>query len=85
MNAIELQRKIETSGLPDGPQWVNRFEINSESSDRVYIVSQNKKKRYWACSCPGFRIRRADGRKCKHLVACGLPCFEKPHEVGKLQ
>lgn len=63
--------------LPDSDQWVNRFEIHSESSDRIYVVAQNKKKRHWACSCPSWRVRRS----CKHLTAIGLPAFEKPHEV----
>lgn len=63
--------------LPDSDQWVNRFEIRSESSDRVYVVAQNKTKRHWACSCPAWRTRRA----CKHLRSMALPEHEKPHEV----
>jgi hypothetical protein len=54
--------------LPDNDQWTNRFEIESESSDRIYIVSQNKKTHEWGCSCPGWRTRR----KCKHLSALNL-------------
>ena len=63
--------------LPDSDQWVNRFEIRSESSNRVYIVSQNREKRHWACSCPGWKIHR----KCKHLRTLALPAYERPHEV----
>lgn len=63
--------------LPDTDQWINRFEIHSESSNRIYIIAQNKKKRHWACSCPAWRIHR----KCKHLSALNLPAFEKPYEV----
>ena len=63
--------------LPDNSQWENRFEVRSASSNRIYIVSQNKNKRHWGCSCPGWRTRR----KCKHLTALGLPPHEKPHEV----
>ena len=51
--------------LPDkGDGWINRFEIKSESSDRLYTVSQNTKQGHrWECSCPAWRTRR----KCKHL------------------
>jgi len=63
--------------LPDLDQWVNRFEIRSESSGRIYIVSQNKAKRYWGCSCPGWRTNR----KCKHLETLALPIKERPYEV----
>lgn len=63
--------------LPDNDQWENRFEIRSESSSRVYVVSQNIKKRHWGCSCPSYRVRRA----CKHLRAIGLPENEAPYEA----
>lgn len=67
--------------LSDNAQWTNRFEIHSESSDRVYVVSQNIKKRHWGCSCPGYRIHR----QCKHLSAIGLPALEKPYEVNVIK
>lgn len=70
---------IENSGLPDNAQWTNRFEVRSESSNRVYIVSQHIVKRHWGCSCPGWRTRR----KCKHLTTVGLPILEKPHEIER--
>lgn len=63
--------------LPDNDQWTNRFEIKSESSNRIYVISQNKKKRFFGCSCPGWRTQR----KCKHLSALNLPAYEKPYEV----
>lgn len=59
--------------------WINRIEIRSESSDRIYVVSQHATKRHWGCSCPGWRAHR----KCKHLQRLGLPCGEKPFEVEK--
>jgi hypothetical protein len=59
--------------------WVNRVEIKSETSDRVYVVSQHAEKRFWACSCPGWRSHR----KCKHLTRLGLPNHEQPFEVKK--
>lgn len=74
---LPVLRIVGLDVLPDNDQWTNRFEIHSESSDRVYVISQNKKKRHWGCSCPAWRIHR----KCKHLAAIGLPAFEKPFEV----
>ena len=66
--------------LPDNKQWTNRFEIKSETSDRVYIVSQNKAKGHWGCSCPSWRTRRT----CKHLKALGLPESEEPVPIAVL-
>ncbi len=63
--------------LQDNEQWTNRFEIKSESSNRIYVVSQNKKKRHWGCSCMGWKRFR----HCKHLGALNLPAYEKPFEV----
>jgi len=63
--------------LPENGQWINRFEIRSSSSNRVYVVAQNKTKRHWACSCPSYRTRRF----CRHLAALSLPAGERPHEV----
>ena len=63
--------------LPDNDLWKNRFEIKSESSNRIYVIAQNKSKKHWGCSCPAWRIRRT----CKHLATLNLPAFEKPMEV----
>lgn len=63
--------------LPDLRGWTNRFEIRSESSDRIYIVSQNIENRHWGCSCPAWRTRR----QCKHLAALLLPAHEQPYEA----
>jgi hypothetical protein len=65
------------AALPDKNQWQNRFEIHSESSDRVYVIAQHKEKKHWGCSCPAWRVHR----KCKHLSAVGVPNYEKPFEV----
>lgn len=62
--------------LPDVDQWQFRFPVRSETSERLYIISQNKKKGHWGCSCPGYRIYRS----CKHLTAVGLPGHEQPFE-----
>lgn len=64
----------EKDFLPDNAQWKNRFEIHSETSNRVYIISQNIKKGHMGCSCPGWKRHR----NCKHLAALGLPGHEVP-------
>ena len=64
----------KSEALPDNKLWKNRFEIHSESSDRVYIVAQNIDKGHMGCSCPGWRRYRT----CKHLSALGLPGHETP-------
>lgn len=69
--------KLRQVRLPDLGQWTNRFEIKSQSSNRLYVVSQHKDRRHWGCSCPGW----ITGRKCKHLAALGLPPHEKPYEL----
>jgi hypothetical protein len=59
----------QNAKLPDNAQWTNRFEIHSQTSDRVYIVAQNKSTGKWGCSCPAYRTRRY----CKHLLdGCNL-------------
>lgn len=58
-------------------QWINRTEIKSETSNRVYVVAQHTEKRSWGCSCPGWRRHR----RCKHLQRLGLPNSEEPFEV----
>ena len=63
--------------LPDNDQWENRFEIRSETSNRVYTVAQHKRGRYWGCSCPGWKAHR----KCKHLTAVGVPNNQRPYEA----
>ena len=63
--------------LADNDQWQFRFEVHSETSDSVYIIAQNKKKRHWGCSCFGYRRFR----RCKHLESVGIPTNEKPYEL----
>ena len=75
---LSIKNKV---ALPDKGQWQNRFEIESESSNRVYVIAQHKTERHWGCSCPGWRIRR----HCKHLNALGLPCHEQPFEVNLIK
>lgn len=77
VNLPALRKPPGSITLSDNAQWTNRFEIRSESSDRIYIIAQNIKKRHFACSCPGYKRFR----HCKHLDNLGLPGYEKPHEV----
>lgn len=63
--------------LPDNDQWQFRFNVESESSNRLYVIAQHKKKKHWACSCPGWKRHR----HCKHLQAIGVPGYEQPYEV----
>lgn len=56
--------------LEDNAQYTNRFEIASESSNRLYVVAQSKGTGEWSCSCPGWIIKKAGKeRTCKHLQA----------------
>jgi hypothetical protein len=66
--------------LPDNDKWQFRFEIRSQSSNRVSTIAQNRKGRFWGCSCPGWKTRR----RCKHLTELGLPGDQKPYEVNLL-
>lgn len=77
---MALANMIAESTLSDNKQWTNRFEIRSETSDRLYIIAQHKANRHWGCSCPGWRRHR----NCKHLMAVGLPSLEEPHEVERI-
>ena len=67
----------EDRRLPDNAQWKNRFQIKSESSERLYTISQSKSGKFWGCSCPGW-IRH---KSCKHLSALGLPGHYTPFEA----
>lgn len=70
---LRINRHVQ---LPDSGQWQFRFEVRSESSNRVYVISQHKNGKYWGCSCPGWITHR----RCKHLDAIGLPGNQKPYE-----
>lgn len=69
MSNLTVRKPNGSVALPDNDQWTNRFEIRSESSNRIYVVAQNKKTGKWGCSCPGYLSKR----KCKHLISgCDL-------------
>jgi hypothetical protein len=64
------------ASLPDTSTHVNRFEIKSQTSDRVYTIAQSKTGRWWSCSCNGWLRHKS----CKHLKALGLPGQHQPFE-----
>lgn len=64
--------------LPDNDQWRFRFEIRSETSNRIYTIAQHIKGKYWGCSCPAWKRYR----KCKHLTAMGIPNHQQPYECA---
>lgn len=70
-----------STSLPDTDQWINRIEIKSETSNRIYTVAQNRVGRYWACSCPAGKTRK----NCKHLEKMGLPGGHTPFEPSVAQ
>lgn len=74
MNKLQI---LQQEKLPDNACWENRFEIKSETSNRIYIIAQSKTGRYWGCSCPAWKIYK----KCKHLNNLQLPCYQKPFEL----
>jgi hypothetical protein len=62
--------------LPDLRGWTNRFEIKSQSSNRLYTVAQRESDGTFGCTCPGWIIQKRDKitgllkpRDCKHLRA----------------
>lgn len=63
--ALAIRLPVGVVALPDNKQWVNRFEILSETSNRIYVVAQRRTTGEWGCSCPGWRAHR----HCKHLRA----------------
>ena len=69
MSDIIIRMPAGGVSLPDNAQWTNRIQIRSESSNRIYIVAQNKESGRWGCSCPAYCSRRY----CKHLLnGCNL-------------
>ncbi len=76
--ALVLKVNIpEDRRLPDNDQWTNRFQIKSESSEKLYTIAQNKSGLWWGCNCPGF-IGRGGKQQCKHLRELELPGNHQP-------
>jgi len=68
---MSTTKQLENAGckaLEENKTHTNRFEIASESSNRLYVVSQSKSTGEWQCSCPGWIIKKpGKERTCKHL------------------
>lgn len=82
----KIATEIGSTLLPDNKQWTNRFQIKSGSSDRLYVIAQQREDETWGCSCPGWRHHR----RCKHLtdvlrrlaeLAARVPAY---HHLGLL-
>jgi len=63
-NVAAVAAQIGGTVLPDSAQWVNRFQVKSTSSSRLYVIAQRATDKVWGCSCPGWRHYR----KCKHCT-----------------
>lgn len=73
LQRLDIPREV---ALPDNDQWQFRFEIRSETSNRIYTIAQHRTRKHWGCSCPGWKRYRT----CKHLEAIGLPTHERPFD-----
>lgn len=60
---VSIASQIGSSLEPNNAAWTNRFRIESESSNRVYVVAQRRTDGTWGCGCPGWRHYR----HCKHV------------------
>lgn len=79
----KLLKKLGAEFLQDTDKYRFRLEIPSESSDRIYRVSQNIEKGYYACGCPAWIFQKAapeDRTPCKHLIAM-LPVLKQLNKL----
>jgi hypothetical protein len=77
--AIErYKRQSNLPALPDTERYQHRMYVKSETTDQLYIVAQNKKKKHWECECKRWIATR---KQCKHLRAMGLPGDMTPFEI----
>jgi hypothetical protein len=66
-----VTRKAANLGLdilPDNKTHLNRMHVRSESSNRLYVVSQRKTSGQWECKCPAW-VLTFPRKNCKHLNA----------------
>lgn len=64
-NTVEqIATEIGSTLLPDNERWTNRFQVKSRTSNREYVIAQQRADGVWGCSCPGWTHHR----KCKHLT-----------------
>ena len=48
--------------------WIKKWKVKSENSNRVYVVSLSDKGK-WGCSCPAWIFNRIE---CKHIIRVKL-------------
>ena len=83
---IKIKRMLKKLGaelLPDTDKYRFRMDIPSETSDRIYKVSQNIDKGFYACGCPAWIFQKAapqDRKPCKHLLAI-LPVLKQLNKL----
>lgn len=54
----------------EGTRYINRLQIKSSSSSRLYTVSFDTAVGQWCCNCPGWVVKKPNKpRGCKHLTA----------------
>ena len=63
-NIEAVASQIGGTLLPDSDTWLNRFQVKSATSSRLYVIAQRRSDNVWGCSCPGW----VNYRKCKHLT-----------------
>lgn len=74
-NISDTFKEMGLEVLPDTDTHINRVNINSETSDRIYVVSTRVKKDgslVNECGCPAWIYRR----HCKHVDTMG-PIFDE--------
>jgi hypothetical protein len=62
---VRIANRLGVTLLADNAQWTNRFNVRSESSNKLYTVAQRKSDGSWGCDCMGWKRHK----KCKHLAA----------------
>lgn len=79
----KIANQVGGSALADNKTHVNRIEIRSASSNRVYVVALSRSTGEWECSCPGWILKKAGKeRTCKHLQEM-LPSLKQIAESPK--
>lgn len=81
--AIEgIKNELSDYVLEDTNTHKNRFHVCSESSDRMYLISQAAISGQWQCGCPDWIFRHGKQKNylCKHLKAI-LPALKKIEQL----
>lgn len=69
-NIQKVASQLGLELLPENVTHENRMHVKSQSSNRLYVVSQAKSSGEWQCSCPAWVMKKpGKPRGCKHLKA----------------